>query len=210
MYRGFDLKIAIKNDTWYNIGLELYQDAKASMKSSLDAFLSPTGKIDGTQLKNSWFPKFNADVFISHSHQDETAAITLAGWLHEYFGLKCFIDSCIWGYADLLLREIDNKYCLHADGQTYDYNLRNKSTSHVHMMLSTAITMMIDNSECLFFMNTPNSITLHLETIINNNRTNSPWIYARDCNFRNISGDGRYHITEKDLIKRHVGVYPSF
>jgi hypothetical protein len=41
------------------------------------------------------------------------------------------------------------------------------------MMLSTALSMMIDKAECLFFLNTPNSIQA-TEAI---DRTKSPWIY---------------------------------
>ena len=44
---------------------------------------------------------------------------------------------------------------------------------HVHMMLSTALSMMIDKVECLFFLNTPNSI-LPSDSI---SKTYSPWIY---------------------------------
>lgn len=44
--------------------------------------------------------------------------------------------------------------------KTYDYNLRNYTTSHVHMMLATALTEMIDNTECIMFYNTPNSVLL--------------------------------------------------
>ena len=57
---------------------------------------------------------------------------------------------------------------------SYSYEKRNYSTSHVHMMLSVALTKMIDNTECLFFLNTPKSITP--DTIIN--QTESPWIYS--------------------------------
>lgn len=41
------------------------------------------------------------------------------------------------------------------------------------MIFSVALTQMIDNTECLFFQNTPNSITPNA-TI---NHTESPWIY---------------------------------
>ena len=41
-------------------------------------------------------------------------------------------------------------------------------------MLNTALSKMIDNSECLFFLNTPNSITSE-EAIT---KTKSPWLYS--------------------------------
>lgn len=80
-----------------------------------------------------------------------------------------------------MLKQIDNKYCIHDDGETYDYELRNYTTSHVHMMLSTALTEMIDNTECIMFYNTPNSISLadDIQTIKSAKKkvTLSPWIY---------------------------------
>ena len=100
-------------------------------------------------------------------------AIALAGWLYETFGLESFIDSCIWGYADDLLKKLDKEYCK-TTRQGYNYQSRNYSTSHVHMMLNMALMQMIDKTECLFFLNTPNSIDLSdIET-----RTLSPWIYS--------------------------------
>ena len=44
------------------------------------------------------------------------------------------------------------------------------------MMLSTALGKMIDNSECLFFVNTPSSISI--SESINPGCTLSPWIYS--------------------------------
>eukprot|EP01029_Cantina_marsupialis_P013240 TRINITY_DN29292_c0_g1_i1.p1 TRINITY_DN29292_c0_g1~~TRINITY_DN29292_c0_g1_i1.p1 ORF type:complete len:233 (-),score=20.57 TRINITY_DN29292_c0_g1_i1:186-809(-) len=124
-------------------------------------------------MQENWFPKVNADIFISHSHSDRDTAIILAGILKKAFNIDSFIDSCVWGYSDELLREIDNQYCLQPDGY-YNYQKRNFSTAHIHMMLSTALNMMIDNTECLFFLNTKNSVST--SGIIS--KTESPWIYS--------------------------------
>ena len=121
------------------------------------------------------FHKLKLIFFLSHSHKDKELAITLAGWLKKTFGLTTFIDSCVWGFSNKLLKEIDEKYCRHQESNAYDYQKRNYSTSHVHMILSVALVQMIDNTECLFFLNTPNSIT-PTDTIIN--KTESPWIYS--------------------------------
>ena len=45
------------------------------------------------------------------------------------------------------------------------------------MMLGAALGAVIDNAECLIFLNTPKSIALR-ETVV---RTQSPWIYAEVC-----------------------------
>ena len=42
-----------------------------------------------------------------------------------------------------LLRRIDENYCRHSNGISFDYNKRNYSTSHVHMMLSIALSKML-------------------------------------------------------------------
>lgn len=86
-----------------------------------------------------------------------------------------FIDSCLWGCANQLLKIIDKEYCIHSNGKFYDYDKRNYSTSHVHMMLSIALNTMIDNCEAIIFLNTPNSIKLSEEIKVS--RIMSPWIY---------------------------------
>jgi hypothetical protein len=131
------------------------------------------GKIDGSKMREQWFPQIDAHVFISHSHADRDGAIKLADFLNRQFKLKSFIDSCVWGHANDLLKLIDNQYCTSDGGKTYNYDSRNGSTSHVHMMLSTALAEVLDKCECAIFINTPNSITSELATV----ETNSPWIY---------------------------------
>lgn len=133
------------------------------------------GILDGTKIKDDWFKKVDADIFISHSHNDEELAIKLAGWLKDTFELNSFIDSCVWGYANNLLKGIDNDYCKSNDGNYYNYDSRNFSTAHVHIMLSTALIEMIDKTECVFFINTPNSIYVKDDI---DNKTMSPWIYS--------------------------------
>lgn len=177
MYKGFNLNIQFDENElkqFYEIGSELYAKNYKIANSSLKKILFTNGKIDGSKMQSDWFPQVEADIFISHSHSDQQIAIVLAGFLQSVFGLKPFIDSCIWGYSHDLLKLIDNKFCIHSNGYNYDYDKRNFSTSHVHMMLSTALNMMIDKTECLFFLNTPNSLST--SGVINS--TESPWIYS--------------------------------
>lgn len=174
MYKGYNLKLDWESPGHYEIGNQLYNDTNAQIRSTLKNFISANGIVQATKLQENWFPQINADVFISHSHKDRDMAIALAGLLSHHCKLNVFIDSCIWGHADELLKEIDNIFCHNDENDTYFYEKRNISTSHVHMMLSTALTMMMDRSECLFFLNTPNSI--QSKEIMA--RTVSPWLYA--------------------------------
>jgi hypothetical protein len=177
MYRGFNLSsLSFKNPHGLiTRGRSLADLNGVAVKETLDAFIAEGGALDGGQLQENWFPQIHADVFISHSHRDEDLAMALAGWLEEQFELVPFVDSSVWGYADDLLRQIDNRYCLNPGGATYSYKRRNASTSHIHTMLSTALGMMIDSSECLIFLNTPHSVTAKDAV---SEKTQSAWLYA--------------------------------
>lgn len=176
MYRGFSLALQSGcYKDYFRKGLEMTNDFKTKVHWDLDSFLSPDGVLDGERMQRTWFPGIVADIFISHSHRDDEDTIALAGYLYSTFGLTSFVDSCIWGYAYDLLWSIDNRYCKNIGSETFSYESRNNSTAHVHMMLSTALSKMIDKTECLFFFNTPNSISTH-DAI--GSATKSPWIYS--------------------------------
>ncbi|EGO2616311.1 TPA: hypothetical protein ACG8UZ_002949, partial [Enterococcus faecium] len=144
----------------------------------VDYYSKDSKILDADEIIKDWFPTIKADIFISHSHADEKLAIRFASWLFENFGLTAFIDSSVWGYSSDLLKKIDQKYCYKEQTKTYDYDKRNVTTSHVHMMLSTALNNMIDSTECLFFLNTPNSISLSNEITNEQKFTYSPWLYS--------------------------------
>ncbi len=182
MYKGFQLELIEEDfysdkvfNTFYEIGKTYTSVQENNIKKTIDSYLFSNGTLNGSNMQENWFPQIKADIFISHSHKDEKLALALAGWLKETFGLTAFIDLCVWGYSNNLLKLIDDVYCRNINRNSYDYDKRNYSTSHVHMMLSVALTQMIDNTECLFFLNTPNSITPD-DTIIK--KTKSPWVYS--------------------------------
>ena len=160
-------------------GNEIFAKHEEEVQDCLSKYISEEGIINGSDLKEHWFSISQKDIFISHSHKDINKVKAFAGWIYETFGLEAFIDSCSWGYCDELLRKIDNRYCYDTKTGTYNYKLRNYTTSHVHMMLSTALTEMMDNTECIIFFNTPNSINMkdELDKIKKKEKTISPWIY---------------------------------
>ncbi|WP_404283705.1 hypothetical protein [Exiguobacterium aurantiacum] len=170
--QGLDSKFLLH---YKSAGEVAFNKQKQHIRKELDHFLLNEGSLDGSALQNDWFPGVDADIFLSHSHGDQKLAMGFAAMLEDKFGLTTFIDSCVWGYADDLLKKIDDVYCKNEKGDTYNYQQRNYSTSHVHMMLSSALTKMMDKAECLIFVNTPNSITTH---DVIENKTKSPWIYS--------------------------------
>lgn len=152
---------------------------KASYKKSLIEYVTQD-EIDGTKIQNEWFPEINADIFISHSHNDEELACALAGWINHEFGLRCFIDSNVWGYSAELLEEMNsqlsNKRKDRDGGYLYDHQSCNRVSQHVNTMLSIALQKMIDKVETVIFLNTDNAVRVYKDTEME--KTYSPWIYS--------------------------------
>lgn len=195
MYRGFSLNI--ENESLFNKDLivilkqnnnqnllnnylrvdydRINSNYKSTINTKINDFINDNKEINLTDIGENWFPEIEADVFISHSHKDEKLAIKLALWLHYCFGIKAFVDSTVWGYSKELLHRIinnpDYNYILWQDTYKLDETLN--INSHIDMLLSMALTKMIDKCECLIFLNTPNSISIENTMEI----TYSPWIY---------------------------------
>lgn len=184
---------------------------KDMVKESIEKYIDMDATIDGSKLSEDWFPGIEADVFISHSHKNEDIAFGLKNKIESKTNHKCFVDSFVWGNSIDLLRTIDNKYCKFANGNTYDYNKRNYSTSHVYLMLNVALQKMIFKSQFVIFLDTPKSITVK-DTI--SSSTNSPWIYSEIsmvnwiCEFqklcKSIESVKQFSITENLKIKHNL------
>lgn len=208
MYERFNLQLdkeTFEKQFYVNSGsITLFKrqfnnDKKILFDKVKERFQEET-KLNGTEITKEWFPENKWDVFISHSHNDEDLAILLASWLNRKFKLDVFIDSFVWGSANELLKMIDNEYCVlkqNKDSTTYNYDKRNYSTSHVHMMLSGALSDVIYNTECVIFLNTPNSLSIN---DIGNKKTNSPWIY----NEIKTSSIVAKRYPRKDIVKTRV------
>lgn len=181
MYRGFDISFVGQEvydddtDRLFEIGERQFDEYKKKLAEQIEGIKLTEDTIDGSGLSADWFPLIEADVFISHAHIDNKLAITLAGYLKQKFGLTSFIDSCVWGYSDELLRLLDNEYCRRRDGR-YRYEDRNRSTAHIHVMLAVALARMMNNCEAVFFLNTPKSVMA--SEYIEGPATYSPWIFS--------------------------------
>lgn len=185
MFAGFNLDLSsnlnksINFSEYKKIGETHLNNQKTYCENLLRNYII-NGTADGTKLQNDWFPQVNANIFISHSHNDLELAQGVAGWLHETFGLNCFIDSNVWGYADELLKIINSEYSdEHQDkdgGYLYSHEKCNTASKHVNVMLSIALQQMIDKTEATFVLNTDNCIKKYKD--VPKDKTYSPWIYT--------------------------------
>lgn len=187
MYRGYQVKLSTLSDLFLSTTVN-WKDEKAIFKEEIESIQSRVnidfpermeieddgGNIDAEKIVRAWFPVQEYDVFLSHSHADVETAIQLAVWLKKYLGLKVFVDSTVWGCADELLAKLDKKYCYKQNTGTYDYDKRNETTAHVHLMLAMALQEMISKSECFLFLDSGNSLDL---SRWQSQGTKSPWIF---------------------------------
>lgn len=198
MYRGFNLSLKETFGKEYiDVGKKLFENVTKDLVDNVKKLIECKDVINGDKIIEDWFPQINCDVFLSHSHKDKDLALSFAGFLKENFGLNTFIDSAIWGFSDDLLKSIDETFCMNEDGLTFNYEKRNYSTSHVHMMLKSALDKMIDNCEAIFFLNTPNSVTI---TDSIEEKTNSPWIFSEIATTQLIRKKTPERLKEKTRI----------
>lgn len=165
----------INEEKYYKIGKKIFEDNENKIIKKLDKYLSPTGKIEVNSLEKDWFPEVEADIFLSHSHQDEKKAIILAGFLKENFSIKTFIDSIIWKNSLDLLKKIDDEYNKQLNG-SYSYSGSTWAATNVNLILMMALMKMMDKCECAIFLETPNS--LQISSSNKKENTGSPWIYS--------------------------------
>lgn len=178
MYRGFNLQIKLDASTiskYKATGLSIQNEHKSNILNKFKDVVRESNQLDAAKIESLFFPQIKADIFISHSHKNVDEVMALAGLLNQKFGLKIFVDSCVWESARDLQKILDDKYSwTNHDKRSYSYVAVGNSASHAHMMLSVALSKMINTTECIFFYNTPESIT----PFNNTDSTTSPWIYS--------------------------------
>lgn len=169
--KDFDLEKCAKS------GYKIANRKKDEVERKLDEYHFPesSNEVDLSKVIKDWFPLGQYDIFLSHSHSDEKKAIAISYYLKEHFDLDCFVDSCVWGYAETLLRKLDEKYCK-KNGKTFDYDCRNGTTAHVHLMLNSALMEMMQSCLIFIFLQTEKSLQTDRKGV--ENWTYSSWIYS--------------------------------
>lgn len=176
MHYGFNLKLDRRDFLVSNAVVDAHTKRVKKKVVDLQAYLMTDGNsIDADLIAKHLFPEVQCDVFISHSFADQDLAIQLAYDLKQK-GVIAFVDSVVWGSSYDLLRTIDNKYSMQANGQSFSYERCNRSAAHVYMILATALQKMIMQSSTLLFLNTEHSISTK-HSVQGNDKTHSSWIH---------------------------------
>lgn len=181
--KGYNLKLKLPCEVYpeyYDLGNRFYNKEKSRYEEynkSVTITKDKNGELSGKNIMEKWFPPVDADVFISHSHRDIEDIKTLLGFLIDS-GYKVFVDSCLWGYADDLLMKLDMSYSKIKMNNvlSFSYEVRNITTSHVHLMLMNSLMNVMSKSKALIFVNTENSLNFDSTEI--EDATTSPWIYS--------------------------------
>lgn len=192
-----DLKIKNVDQSiqkWNSDDVASYKARKDKVLVDLEQYLlDGNNLLDATKIQQSVFPEIDIDVFISHSHTDEDEAIKVALSLEE-IGLKPFVDSCVWGHADELLRKIDDAFSKPEGWTNYSYELRNRTTTNVHLILNAALQQMIHRSELFIFLGTETSVKID-DYVSSHEQLSSPWIFSELTFVRNVERTLRKQIT---------------
>lgn len=158
----------------------------------LNIFRAVNGDISAKSLADNLFPEKKPHVFISHSSKDVNMAIRFANSLYDKYGIVSFIDSQLWGHIDYALKEMHELYCKIPNSSSYYYSKSNNLLSHMHAILSMALMRVMDNADCVIFIESENSIHNYMEeseinpfnTIEKKSETLSPWI-SSEVSFAN-------------------------
>lgn len=138
-------------------------------KANLAEFVRSTNVnlgLESITLRDSDIRKYffngtgNFKVFLSHSSKDKNTVYKFASFLKQE-GINAFVDSMVWdNYKDLF-----NEF---AKGCKEQEKLN--IAAHLHIILASSLTYMINACDCFIFLASENSIS-------NGNYTFSPWIY---------------------------------
>lgn len=81
MFAGFNVAIEDKKEfyDYYDSGLEIYYKDKIVLVNDLEKYINPDGSLNGKEIENEWFPDIEAQVFLSHSHDDLDFVVSFAG-----------------------------------------------------------------------------------------------------------------------------------
>lgn len=182
--------VGVSYDDLYEEGEKYLTGLKSSNGMTEFAnFILQDGALDGGKLKEDFFPLYDFDIFISHSHKDISDVTALVGLLHRY-GIRAFVDSYVWNSVYDLQSKLNKRHslwkkvngcincelyglCNEEQCTMYSHEEANSVAAHVYAMLSIALFEVMTKSPYMMFISTPKSLDRRNVT----ERTDSSWIF---------------------------------
>lgn len=184
-----ELKVRIQRDFFENkkytyeeyidIGIEHLEHMAKAFEKDMYACINvqTTGQLI---IKEDWFPELRIDVFLSHTWMNDGLQLAFVGWLYSTFGLRCMVDSYIWGNFGKLTDEYNGLYSNRRKkangGEVFDYSCSNRVLNHIVSMLHIAAAKMMDKAEAVVLLNTDEDWDIYDNRVLS--RTYLPWIYT--------------------------------
>ena len=197
MFKGFNIKdvtfdnVSSMKKEYIRKNRNQFFSIKSDFVIPIELYLKKGFVLDGNALMQEWFPSKNRfDIFISHSGDDEDLSYALAEWLYVNFNLTSFIDSLVWKHCSSLKRAL-NSFFFEKYGTEYNSLFKDRVNQHILLMLNTSLMEVMDRCECLFFLNTPQSVEV---SEIGNYLTDSPWLFSEIGMFNSIQKKQRRRI----------------
>lgn len=174
-------------EEYIDIGIEHLEQMASLFEKDMFACIN-AHTTDQLMIEEDWFPALRVDVYLSHLWTDDGLQLAFVGWLNNTFGLRCMIDSYIWGNVGRLTDEYNSLYSNHRrkanGGESFDYGSGNRVSNHINSMLHVATIKMMDKAEAVMFLNMDD------EMYIYENRTLSrrylPWVYTEIIGAKNM------------------------
>ena len=89
MFNRYKLKCdkSLENliENFEEIGKSLNENTQKTVSDNLRKYIREDGYIDFVTIQEEWFPTIEADIFISHSHNDMKVVNALVGWLTQQY-----------------------------------------------------------------------------------------------------------------------------
>lgn len=175
---------------------EWFQEQIQNHNNNINSFINKYGELSAEEILKKIFPTpTQANIFISHSHDDIDDAKKLAFILTNEFHENVFIDEYVWGSAENLLDQINfNAYDVISD--TYDIDQSCLNASSIYILLANAISKVIHQCKFFIFLKSHNSLGC-----LTPSYTRSPWIYFELQLINDIIKNEKRIMHQKGMIK---------
>lgn len=192
-----ELKLNIQNnffkdkrysyEEYVDIGMEHLEQMAKSFEKDMFACIN-ANTTQRLMVQEDWFPELRIDVFLLHQWIDDGLQFAFVGWLYDTFGLRCMIDSYIWGNARKLTDEYNCAYSNRKKKQNgnevFDYGCGIRVSNHIISMLHIASIKMMDKAEAVILFNTDEDRDIYENKTLS--KRYLPWVYTEMVNVQNL------------------------